>query len=138
MKLPITGGCLCRKVTYQITAEPIGAGNCHCRTCQKALGAPYLAVLFVPYEALEINGEYKEFSTPSASGNTMHRGFCGECGSALFGRNSGNDKIRPVCAATLDDPSIYQPHMDFWVSDAQNWDFMDPDLPKFAENPSHL
>ncbi|MEO1878741.1 MAG: GFA family protein [Methylococcales bacterium] len=138
MKLPITGGCLCRNVTYQITAEPIGAGNCHCRTCQKSVGTAYLAVLFVPYSALKIRGKHTEFATHSASGNTVYRGFCPVCGSMLFGRNSGNDKIRPVSAATLDDPRIYQPHMDFWVSDAQPWDYMDPDLPKFAENPLHL
>lgn len=138
MKTPITGSCLCGKLKFRITAEPVGAGNCHCRTCQKSTGSAYLAVLFVPYKALEISGDYREFASQSASGNTLYRGFCPECGSMVFGRNSGNDKIRPVSAATLDDPSIYQPHMDFWVSDAQPWDTMNPDLPKFAENPLHL
>ena len=97
-----------------------------------------MPVLFVPYQALKISGQYKEFATTSASGNTMNRGFCPECGTALFGRNSGSDKIRPVNAATLDDPRVYQPHMDFWVSDAQPWDYMDPNLPKFDMNPTHL
>ena len=138
MKLPITGGCLCGAVRYEILAEPIGAGNCHCRTCQRSVGTAYMPVLFVPYQALKISGQYKEFATTSASGNTMNRGFCPECGTALFGRNSGSDKIRPVNAATLDDPRVYQPHMDFWVSDAQPWDYMDPNLPKFDMNPTHL
>jgi len=138
MKTPITGSCLCGKLKFRITAEPVGAGNCHCRTCQKSTGSAYLAVLFVPYKALEISGDYREFASQSASGNTLYRGFCPECGSMVFGRNSGNDKIRPVSVATLDDPSIYQPHMDFWVSDAQPWDTMNPDLPKFSENPLHL
>ncbi len=138
MKLPITGGCLCGEVKYKILAKPIGAGNCHCRTCQRSVGTAYTAVLFVPYDALIITGGYKEFDTRSASGNTMSRGFCPQCGTSLFGKNSGSDKIRPVNAATLDDPSIYQPHMDFWVSDAQPWDAMNHDLPKFDENPLHL
>lgn len=138
MKLPISGGCLCGAVRYEILAEPIGAGNCHCRTCQRSVGTAYMPVLFVPYQALKISGQYKEFATTSASGNTMNRGFCPECGTALFGRNSGSDKIRPVNAATLDDPRVYQPHMDFWVSDAQPWDYMDPNLPKFDMNPTHL
>lgn len=138
MKLPITGGCLCAAVKYQISEKPIGAGNCHCRTCQRAVGTPYMPVLFAPYQALHITGTYKEFATESASGNTMYRGFCPQCGTSLFGRNSGSDKIRPVNASTLDDPSIYQPHMDFWVSDAQPWDVMNPDIPKFNKNPLHL
>ncbi len=138
MKNSIKGGCLCGKVKYQIIAEPVGAGNCHCRTCQKAAGAAYLPALFVPYKALIITGEYKEYASISDNGNTIHRGFCPECGTTLFGRNSSNDKVRPVNAATLDDPSIYHPHMDFWVADAQQWDYMNPEIPKFAKNPSHL
>jgi len=138
MKLPLKGSCLCGAVKYEITSPPIGAGNCHCRTCQKSVGAAYMPVLFIPYNSLIIHGEYKEYNTLSDSGNTIYRGFCPQCGTALFGKNSGNNKIRPVNAATLDDPSLYHPHMDFWVSEAQAWDFMDPELPKFEKNPKHL
>lgn len=134
MNIAITGACLCGSVKYKISANPVSAGNCHCRTCQKAAGSPYLPALFVPYHALEISGDYKEYASASERGNTVYRGFCPQCGTTLFGRNSGTDKIRPVNAATLDDPSIYQPQMDFWVSDAQPWDYMDPDLAKFEHN----
>jgi len=138
MKLPIEGGCLCKAVRYIIKAQPIDAGNCHCRTCQRAAGTAYLPALFVPYQALEITGDYREYASLSASGHTIHRGFCPICGTTLFGRNSASDKIRPVNAATLDDPSLYQPRMDFWVADAQPWDTMDSKLTKFEENPNHL
>ncbi len=138
MKLSIKGSCLCGAVKYEITSSPIGAGNCHCKTCQKSVGAAYMPVLFVPYNALIIHGKYQEYATVSDSGNTIYRAFCPQCGTALFGKNSGNNKIRPVNAATLDDPSLYHPHMDFWVSEAQAWDFMDPKLPKFEKNPKHL
>ena len=137
-KLPITGGCLCGKVRYSISAKPIGSGNCHCRTCQKASGSAYLATLFVRSKSLEISGEYKEYATLADSGNTVYRGFCPECGSALFGRNSEHQGIRPVAAASLDEPAAFQPHVDFWVSDAQPWDTMNPDLPKFKYNAEHL
>jgi len=138
MKLSIKGGCHCGAVKYEITEPPIGAGNCHCRSCQKSVGTAYMPVLFIPYKSLIITGKYKEYATLADSGNTVYRGFCPQCGTSLFGRNSGNDKIRPVNAATLDDPSNYQPHMDFWVSDAQAWDCMNPNLPKFDKNPKHL
>jgi hypothetical protein len=137
MKLPITGGCCCGNVRYQITAEPLGGMNCHCRTCQKSVGAPYLAAMFVPSTALIITGNYKEFATKAASGNTVYRGFCPECGSSLFGRNSGFPNVRPIAAATLDDPSIFTPNKDIWVADAQPWDYMNPHLPKFAGNASN-
>lgn len=135
MKLPITGGCLCGKVRYEISAKPISTANCHCRTCQKAVGAAYFPAFFVPASALTITGDYKEFASIAASGNTMYRGFCPECGTSLFGRNSKFTEIRPVSAATLDDPSIYNPEKDMWVADAQLWDVMNPELPKFVGNP---
>lgn len=111
----------------------IGGFNCHCRTCQKAIGAPYFAGMFVPASALTITGDY----TIAASGNTVYRGFCQDCGTSLFGRNSAFTGIRPVAATTLDDPGIFQPQKDIWVADAQSWDTMNPDLPKFAGNPWH-
>ena len=131
----ITGGCLCGAVRYEITEKPIGGANCHCRSCQKALGAAYFPGLFVPYDSLHISGSYKEFSTTAESGNTVYRAFCPECGTALFGRNSGFKDMRPVSAATLDDPSLFKPKHDIWVEDAQPWDCMNPELPKFNKNP---
>ena len=134
MKLPITGGCLCGLVRYEISAAPVACINCHCRTCQKATGAAYLALMFVPSSDLTISGNYKEYPTIAASGNIIYRAFCPECGTALFGRNSAFTKLRPVAAATLDDPAIFKPQKDMWIVDAQPWDFMNPDLTKCDGN----
>lgn len=134
MKLPLTGACLCGTVRYEISAPPVRSVLCHCRSCQKSSGAPYLALLFVPAAALSITGDYKEYPTLAASGNTVYRGFCALCGCALFGRNGTYTKYRPVTAATLDEPGIFKPQLDMWVADAQPWDIMDPDLPKYHGN----
>lgn len=58
MKSPITGGCLCGAVRYEVSAKPISGFNCNCRSCQKALGAPYLAAMLVSESALKITGNY--------------------------------------------------------------------------------
>jgi len=134
MKPPMTGGCLCGAVRYEILAEPIARINCHCRTCQKAAGAPYLALIFVPAAALKIHGNYKEFTTTAASGNKVYRAFCPQCGTPLFGKNSTFTSVRPVTATTLDDPSKFIPEKDMWVVDAQPWDYMNPALPKCSGN----
>jgi hypothetical protein len=135
MKLPITSGCLCGKVRYEISAQPVDSVNCHCRSCQKSVGAAYLPFMLVPVSGLKITGDYREFATIAASGHTLYRGFCPECGTALLGRNSHFTHVRPVAAATLDDPGIFQPQKDIWVADAQPWDIMNPDLPKFDGSP---
>ena len=135
MKLPLTGGCLCGQVRYEIKAEPVSMANCHCRTCQKAVGAAYFPALFVRADSLKITGNIKEYASLADSGNTMYRAFCPECGTALFGRNSRFTDIRPVSAASLDEPACYSPQKDIWVSAAQSWDFMNPEIPKYTGNP---
>jgi hypothetical protein len=39
-KFPISGGCLCGAVRFQVTTEPLDAYYCHCRMCQRTGGAP--------------------------------------------------------------------------------------------------
>lgn len=138
MKLPLTGGCLCGAIRYEISAKPLRAFNCHCRTCQKSIGAAYAALFLISSENLEISGAYNEYATLAASGNTVYRGFCPKCGSTLFGRFTGMSQVRAVTAATLDDPSVFHPQADIWVTDAQPWDIMHPDLLKFQGAPVHF
>jgi len=40
-----------------------------------------------------------------------------------------------ILAGTLDDSSWFQPQMDFFISDAQPWDQMDPSIAKFEQYP---
>jgi len=35
----------------------------------------------------------------------------------------------------LDDPALFNPEVNMWISDAQPWDQMDPNLPKFEKYP---
>jgi hypothetical protein len=38
MKLPITGGCNCGAVRFEISTEPRLTSVCHCRECQRFSG----------------------------------------------------------------------------------------------------
>ena len=38
MTIHFTGGCACGTIRYEWSAEPVLAGNCHCRDCQRATG----------------------------------------------------------------------------------------------------
>ncbi len=42
------GGCLCRSVRYECSAEPIAMGNCHCHDCQRVTGSGYASGILVP------------------------------------------------------------------------------------------
>jgi len=37
--LPLTGGCLCGGVRYEISAPLVGASYCHCTRCQRRTGS---------------------------------------------------------------------------------------------------
>jgi hypothetical protein len=60
----------------------------------------------------------------------MLRGFCSDCGSPLFLINNASEGAMILFAGSLDDPSWYTPSRDIYVSSAQPWDKMDPNLPK--------
>ena len=131
----LTGGCLCGAVRHECSARPLMSGNCHCRDCQKSGGGGFVAVMAVPAASLKIEGQVKYFESKADSGNIFSRGFCPECGARLFGKSSGEPRLAMIAAASLDDPSVYQPTVDFFTSHAQPWDPMNPTLPKFAKMP---
>lgn len=134
MKLPLTGGCICGEVRYECNAEPLKMLNCHCRDCQQITGGPYAPAVVVPFNAFKITkGALQRYATTSLNGSPMVRGFCPKCGCRLTGAENPERGIIGILASSLDDPGIFKPAMDIFVSDAQAWDLMDPDLPKHKE-----
>jgi hypothetical protein len=134
MKTPFTGGCMCGAIRYKCSADPIVMVNCHCRDCQRATGTAFAASMLVPRNAVEIVGEVKYYDVIGESGSIIGRGFCPNCGSRLFSKPP-NSKLLGIMAASLDDPSWFQPSMNIYIGSAQSWDYMNPDLPKFAKMP---
>jgi hypothetical protein len=135
MATKFTGGCMCGKVRYECTADPIFMGNCHCLDCQKATGTAYEAAIGIPAPALKVTGTVKYHEVKADSGNTISRGFCPECGSRLLGKTSGVPDLAMITAGSLDDPTQYVPQLDIYISSAQPWDHMNPALPKFPKMP---
>jgi hypothetical protein len=108
--------------------------KCHCHDCQRITGGGHVAALLVPASAFRLTqGSLRYHFTPSLAGGKHKRGFCPECGSRVTG---GESDQRPaefvgVTAGSLDDPTWFRPQMDFFTSDAQPWDPMDPAIPKY-------
>lgn len=132
--IPFTGGCMCGAIRYECSAEPLAMGICHCRDCQRATGSAFAAALIVPRSAMTITGEVKYHGVTGDSGNLVSRGFCPRCGSRLFGTPANPDVIS-IQAGSLDDPSWFKPQAEIYVASAQPWDYLNPDLPKFAKLP---
>jgi len=135
MGTPFTGGCRCGAIRYECSAEPVMAGNCHCRLCQQVSGSAFTANVAVPKDALRIMGDVKYHEAKADSGNTVSLGFCSICGAPVVGQSSGMPALMMLRAGSLDDPSWYRPGMDLYTASAQPWDHMNPDLPKFPKMP---
>ena len=133
-----TGGCTCGGARYSCTAEAVFAVNCHCRDCQRATGSAFASMFFVPQDAVTITGDVKYHEVVGDSGKVVKRGFCPTCGARLFSKPSRDlllADLLGIAAGSLDDPSPYRPTMDIYVTSAQPWDCMDPELPKFRTFP---
>jgi hypothetical protein len=131
----LKGGCLCGSVHYESSVKPIFSGNCHCRDCQHSSGSAFSATIFVQKDLIAITGDVKYYEVKGLSGHEVSRGFCPACGSQLFGKPAVMPGVIGIRAGTLDDPSLYHPDMDIFVESVQDWDFMNPALPKFPQMP---
>jgi hypothetical protein len=92
--------------------------------------------MIVPEVAFMITGEVRFFDMPADSGNMISRGFCPECGSPIYSKNSGMSGMVFVGASSLDDPQVFRPQMVVYTNRAAPWDHMDPSLPRFAAMPT--
>ena len=104
-----TGSCLCGSVNYKSNSDPLVIQNCHCDQCRKATGSVYLTNLFIKEENFEITGEVNNYSHLSDAGNNMTKYFCPNCGSQVFGKNSGRPGIITIRAGTVNEKDIIKP-----------------------------
>jgi hypothetical protein len=124
------GGCLCGAVRYRTSGEPEATSLCHCTSCRRSAGAPSLAWVIFPEQAVTITrGVLVEHeSTPG-----VFRGFCRSCGSSLTYRRDSRPGLFDVTTASLDDPEVFPPDKEIWVEEKLGWMATNPDRPRFAQ-----
>ncbi len=135
MSKNFTGGCACGAVRYECNADPMVAGHCHCRACQRASGAGHASHIMLPKAAMKITGDLKFYDAEADSGNMVSRGFCPNCGSPVLANNSGMAEMTAIRAASLDDPSLFEPILVVFTETAQPWDTVHEELPNFPQMP---
>ena len=114
----LTGGCQCGAVRYVLTARPTGSSICHCRMCQKAGGAPFMA--FTGGVRQERFVFTRGAPAIYRSSEIAERGFCAVCGTPLTYRLIGRDRIS-VTIGSLDSPADVAPTAQLGVESALPW-----------------
>lgn len=125
------GGCFCGAVRYAVEGEPAGAGYCHCRMCQRSVGAPVVAWGTWPCQRFR-------WLTPEPatlrSSPEAERRFCAACGTQLLFWGRDEPDVVDVNLATLDDPAAFRPGHHIWVESRIPWFDTADALPRHARS----
>jgi hypothetical protein len=125
----LTGGCFCGRVRYQAEGMPFNETNCHCSTCRRTTGAPFVAWFSVPRSQLKLTGEPTRFR----SSGKATRSFCPDCGTQItFDLDGAGDEI-DITTSSLDDPNWVAPVDHTWTSGRLAWVKLADGLPQFRE-----
>ncbi len=131
--LPLTGGCLCGGVRFEVDEPPISAGYCHCTRCQRRTGtAASVQARIVPGSLRIVSGEDLVRAFEPEDG--FPKEFCSACGSALWSRNPDNPDALSVRMGAFDEDPGVRPSYRQYVAYAAQWEpIPDDGLPRFPE-----
>jgi hypothetical protein len=123
------GGCFCGQVRYRAEGAPHRPHYCHCRMCQRLVGAPTTAWVNFPAAGFAFTTEEPAYFHTSPG---IACGFCPRCGSSLCSITDGESLVC-VSIASLDDPDAVTPGFHMWTSSQRPWLRIDDDLPRWPE-----
>ncbi len=132
-ELPLTGGCNCGAVRYEVTEPLVSARYCHCTRCQRRTGtAASASGAVVPGSFRIVQGEDRLRAWKPADG--AEKWFCGDCGSAIFTRDPEDPERVGVRLGSFDrDPGV-RPSARQFVAYAAPWEpIPDDGLPRYPE-----
>lgn len=69
------------------------------------------------------------------SGGIKRHAFCATCGAPVYLTFAAMPDLFTIHAASLDDPSRYEPQAVTYHKSGYAWDHLNPDLPKFDRMP---
>ena len=128
-ELPLTGGCGCGAVRFEVTAPLSSARYCHCRRCQRRSGGGASANARVDPGAFRlVAGEDLVRSYEPEDG--WAKLFCGACGSAVFSRSPDGTQMGIRLGGFDSDPGV-RPTARIHVATAAAWEpIPDDGLPR--------
>jgi hypothetical protein len=133
-ELPLTGGCMCGGVRYEVSEPLVFAGYCHCTRCQRRTGTAASASARIAPRSLRIvaGDDLVRVYRPE---DGFLKEFCSVCGSALWSRSPDDPEVVSVRLGTFDrDPGI-RPSTRQFVAYAAVWEpIPDDGLPRYPEH----
>ena len=132
--LPLTGGCMCGAVRFELDGRPGPALYCHCTRCRRRTGTAASVQARIDGSALRVvEGErsVRSYRPP----NGWEKLFCADCGSQLFSRNPTDPARMSIRLGAFDEDPGVRPEWRQFVAYAADWEpIPDDGLPRFAES----
>ena len=132
-ELPLTGGCNCGAVRYEVTEPLVSASYCHCTRCQRRSGAAASPSAHpAPGSFRIVQGEDRlKFWKPEDGGAKW---FCGDCGSPIFAGDRSRPDSLGIRMGTFDSDPEVRPSVRAFVAYAAPWEAIPDDgLPRHQE-----
>ena len=132
---PLTGGCLCGGVRFEVTEPLVSASYCHCTRCRRRTGTAASAQARAAPGSVRIVAG-KELVRLFAPPDGWPKGFCSRCGAALWSRNPDDHTVLSVRLGAFDsDPGIRPSYRQFVAYSAPWEPIPDDGLPRYPERP---
>ena len=132
-EMPLTGGCLCGGVRFEVTEPPVSANYCHCTRCQRRTGTAASAQARLAPGSLRITaGEDLVRAYEPEDG--FPKAFCSACGSALWSVNPETGQVSGMRMGAFDEDPGIRPSSRQFVAYAASWEAIPDDgLPRHPE-----
>ena len=121
------GGCLCGAVRYAAKGKPLWIAHCHCRSCRRQSGAPF--VTWAGYRPAACTW-LRETPNSFNSSERVIRRFCAACGTPLTYESTRWPDELHILVATLDEPESLTPTAHVFWSEHLSWITMGDKLKK--------
>jgi hypothetical protein len=124
----IEGGCLCGAIRYRASGSAYGITHCHCRTCRRASGAPFVTWAGFDRDKFAFT---QGLPTSHASSPDVLRAFCATCGTALTYQRADVPGSIDVTLGSMDDPERLKPEDHTWTESRLSWLALNDRLPQY-------
>ena len=133
-ELPLTGGCLCGAVRFEVTEPLVSSGYCHCTRCQRRTGtAASPGARIAPGSLRVLAGE--EHIKAYEPDDGFAKVFCSACGSSLWSRSQEDPEVVSIRLGAFDDDPGIRPTYRQFVAYAAPWEpIPDDGLERFPES----
>jgi hypothetical protein len=129
----IEGGCLCGAIRYRALGPAYGITHCHCRTCRRASGAPFVSWAGFDRDKFTFS---RGGPVVYASSPEVLRTFCSSCGTPLTYQRTDTPDSIDVTLGSMDDPEALRPEDHTWTESRLSWISLNDRLPEYPRERS--